>query len=65
MESFWALVVAQLDEQSLPTPEVCGSNPVIGKIYIRYLFVSVNCIEKTKIKKETGNGPFLKKDGKF
>ena len=29
-----AVVVAQLVEQSLTTPEVRGSNPVIGKIYI-------------------------------
>ena len=28
-----AVVVAQLVEQSLPIPEVRGSNPVIGKIY--------------------------------
>ena len=28
----WAVVVAQLVEQSLPTPEVRGSNPVIGKL---------------------------------
>ena len=27
----WAVVVAQLVEQSLPTPEVRGSNPVISK----------------------------------
>ena len=27
-----AVVVAQLVERSLPTPEFCGSNPVIGKI---------------------------------
>ena len=27
-----AVVVAQLVEWSLPIPEVCGSNPVIGKI---------------------------------
>ena len=41
-----AVVVAQLVEQSLPTPKVHGSNPVIGKIlYLHY----VNCIEKTKI----------------
>ena len=26
-----AVIVAQLVEQSLPKPEVCGSNPVIGK----------------------------------
>ena len=30
------VVVAQLVERSLPTPEVCGSNPVIGKIYMYY-----------------------------
>ena len=30
------VVVAQLVERSLPTPEVRGSNPVIGKIYLYY-----------------------------
>ena len=39
------MVVAQLVEQLLPIPEV------IGKIYIEHLF-TVNCIEKTKIKKK-------------
>ena len=29
-----AVVVAQLIEWLLPTPELCGSNPVIGKILI-------------------------------
>ena len=29
-----AVVVAQLVEQSLPTPEIRRLNPVIGKIYI-------------------------------
>ena len=48
----WAVVVAQLVEQSLPIPEICDSNPVILTI------ISFNnCIEKTKIKKkEAGNG---------
>ena len=32
-----AVVVAQLVERSLPTPELRGSNPVIGKIYIAHL----------------------------
>ena len=32
------VVVAQLVEWSLLLPEVCGSNPVIGKIYIEHLF---------------------------
>ena len=27
----WAAVVAQLAEQSLPKPEICGSDPNIGK----------------------------------
>ena len=30
----WAVVVAHLVERLLLTPEVCGSNPDIGKIYI-------------------------------
>ena len=34
----WAVVVAQLAERSLPTPEIRGSNPNIGKN------LSVNCI---------------------
>ena len=53
----WAVAVAQLVEQSLTIPEVRSSNPVIGKIYIEHWF-TVNCIEKTKMKKkEAGNGP--------
>ena len=34
MRKSWEVVVAQLVERSLPTPEVRGSNPVIGKIYM-------------------------------
>ena len=45
-----AVVVAQLVERLLPIPEVRGSNPVISKIYIEHF--TVNCIEKTKIKKK-------------
>ena len=29
----WAVVVAQMVEQSLLTPEIRGSNPIIGKVY--------------------------------
>ena len=29
----WEVVVTQLVERSLSIPEVCGSTPVIGKIY--------------------------------
>ena len=56
----WA-IVAQLVERLLPTPEVQGSNPVIGKLLYRILncLRTVKCIEKTKIKKEAVNGPFL------
>ena len=41
------VVVADLEEHSPPTPDVRGSNAVIGKLYILS-----NCIEKTKIKKK-------------
>ena len=44
------MVVAQLAKRLLPTPEVRGSNPVIGEFYSTLL--TVNCIEKTKIKKK-------------
>ena len=43
-----AVVVAQLVEWLLPTPEVCGSNAIIG-IKITYLWLTV---EKMKIKKK-------------
>ena len=53
----WAVVVAQLVERLLLTPEICGSNPDVGKI------LSTNCKNrKDKNKeKEAGNGPSLKK----
>ena len=55
------MVVTQLVERLLLTPEVCGLNPVIGKIYIEHCLPKVNSIEKTKIKKkEAGIGPFLR-----
>ena len=34
------VVLAELAERSLPTPEVCGSNSIIGKIYIEYCLLS-------------------------
>ena len=53
---FGAVVVAQLEEQLLPTPEICSSNPDIGKV------LSTNCkIEKTKIKKKRPEMALLKK----
>ena len=48
----WAGVEAQLVEQSLPLPEIHGSNPDIGKI----LFTNVTT-EKTKINQKR---PYLK-----
>ena len=58
---FWAVFVAQLVEQSLPIPEVPGSNPVISNIL--YWTFTIKCIEKTKIKKmRPGMAHFLKKD---
>ena len=45
-----AVVVAQLVEQSLPTPEICSSNPGNSKFYL--LSAVKNCIEKKKINKK-------------
>ena len=48
-----AVVVAQLVEQSLPTPEIHGLNPNIGKFYITMGLI----IGKDENKeKEAGNG---------
>ena len=53
-----AVVGTHLVELLPLTPEVCSSNPVVDKIYIEHL-CTVNCIEKTIIKKkETINGIF-------
>ena len=44
---YWVVVVAQLVERSLPTPEICSSNPDISEI------LTTNCtLEKMKIKKK-------------
>ena len=43
-----AVVVAQLVERSILLPEVQGSNPVIGKIYIEHLFA---CLLSTVLKR--------------
>ena len=54
----WAVVVAKLVERSLPTPEIRGSNPNIGKL------LSTNCTLNRKDEnkeKEAGNGPSLQK----
>ena len=46
MTEIWALIVAQLVEQLLPTPEVCGLNPVIGKLLYRIF----TCLQSTVLK---------------
>ena len=49
--------MAELVERSLPTPEICGSNPNFGKV------LSTNCKLNRKDEnkeKEAGNGPSLK-----
>ena len=55
----WEVVMAQFVEQSFPIPEVCGLNPVIHKNLCRTF--TVNCIEKTKIKKRGQEWPIFKK----
>ena len=56
------MVVAQLVERSLPSPEIRDSKPVIGKILC--IKLSTNCIiEKTKIKKTRLGMAHLKKPG--
>ena len=57
------MVETQLVEHSLPTPEVRGSNQVIGKICIEHSFI-VNCLENTKIKKKWPGMAHLKKTNK-
>jgi len=47
---------------SFPTPEVRGSNPVIGgTLFKRCDFCEVLPVEKTKIKRKRGRGSRLKK----
>ena len=53
-----AVVVAQLVEQSLPIPEVHGSNPVVRKIYWTIVFCQLYWKDENK-EKEAGNGPFF------
>ena len=52
-----AVVVAQLVEQSIPTPEVRGFNLVIGKLYITYVS---SVLKRRNKEKDVGNCPFLK-----
>ena len=54
------MVVAQLVERLLLTPEIHSSNPVIGKFYLLSIeFKKLLVIERTKMKKR---GPINKKE---
>ena len=53
-----AVVVVQLVERSLPTSEVHISNPIIAK-----LLCTVNCNEKTKLKKQRPGMAHFSKNG--
>ena len=49
------MVVAQLLEQSLQTPKVRGSNPVI-----LFMFSILTVLKRKNEEKEAGHGPFKK-----
>ena len=55
-----AVVVAQLVEHSLPTPEIRGLNPVIGKRFINQIIHEVYHRKDEKQEKEAENGHSLK-----
>ena len=44
----WAVVVAQLLERSLQTPEVHGSSPVIGKLLNRTFICILSTVMKRR-----------------
>ena len=55
-----AVVVAQLVERSLPTPEVRSSNPVIDKLLYRaFVYCQLSRKDENK-EKEAGYGPLKK-----
>ena len=51
--------MTQLVEELILTPEVCSLSPVIGNLYIANI-LTINGIEKTKIKKKTPEMAHLK-----
>ena len=54
------MVVAQFVERSLPTPEIRGLNPVIGKFYLLSTVFKKLYWKNENKEKEAGKGPFLK-----
>ena len=55
----WAVVVTQLVERSLPTPEVRGSNPIIGKLLCGTFVYSQLYWKDGNKQKEAGNSALL------
>ena len=55
------VVVAQLVERSLPIPKVCGSNPVIGKIYWTFIYCQLYWKDENKEKRGREWPIFFKK----
>ena len=49
--------MAQLVEWSLPTPEICGPNPNIGKFYLPIVHLNRKDQNKEKV---AGTGPSFK-----
>ena len=52
--------MVQLVEQLLPTQEIGGSNPIIGKIYLLSTVFKNMYWKDENNEKEAGNGPFKK-----
>ena len=50
-----AVVVAQLVDQGVLTPEVRGSNPAISKICTEQLYTVKTLLKRRKLKKEARN----------
>ena len=55
-----AVVVAQLAEQLLPTPEIRGSNPDIGNKNLNIIICQLQSRNDENKEKEAGNGPLKK-----
>ena len=56
----WAVFVAQLVEQLLAIPEICGSDPVIGKpLYRTFVYCQLYWKDESS-EKDAVNGPFKK-----
>ena len=56
-----AVVVAQLAERPLPTPEIRGSNPDIGNKLLRMHICQLLSRKDENKEKEARNGPIKKK----